>query len=358
MEFQEAFRAYRAAQARLNNAAAYLTLRWWVARVAPLRPGAQPALAQDLAVVTAAARRMARRLAIAYYQYARALDSGRQFGPVDGREEHNDTLNGLRQNFLDRLNDAALLGEDESDDMDENVKRFERELRDSGYLEEGRNERSDALDREVVDRAIQRFLDEWGEDNRLQRDNMRWRGDSNFDDIRRRVEQMLRETAEEESRERRRKLGDDSSDEKLEREHRTVGQKLAGEVHGLSADSARKITEWAASFDDYVMAVARGTSMTPCGFCAMLASRGFTYRSVASAMGGLTRDGGFRKVHPNCNCYPIIRWKNVSDEVDLPEENQEFLRIWKEVRNEREFRRRIRERNRELIEQAERSQEE
>lgn len=366
-EWEAAFYAYRAAQARVNNAAAYLTLRRWTEQVGALRPGLPGGFVNDTAQFVIASRRMSRRLAQAWFQYARALDTGYQLGALED-DALGGTLNRLRQNFLDRLQDASQLGFEESADANEEVRSFERALLDAGYDSSGtENRRSNAIARRYLDERIQEFLDAWEDDERLDVEDFAWRTDSDPDQVREWISERLRQVAEAESRRRREEIrarerdGEEVSDDEVEDEHEKAGQVVAGEVHEATADAARKLKEWAFFRDARVRAVARGTSATPCAFCAMLASRGFVYRSVQSAV--LTRNSaenpeaytwanGFRKIHPNCNCYPIIRWKNVSD-VDDPELTKEFKQIWKDSGgNLKEFRKNMYQRNKKLIQQA------
>lgn len=358
-EWKVAFDAYRSAQARVNNAAAYLTLVRWMERVGALRPNLPPAFVADAVQVLGAARRIARRLAQAWYQYGRALETGYQLGELEGGALDG-TMDRLRQNFLDRLQDAAQLGHGESDDQDEAVAQFEQGLREAGYDgDSGRELRRNVVPRVYLDRHIQDFLESWGEDSRLEREPFEWRSDSDPEQLREWVERQLRETAREETRERRdrvrereREREETSSDEEVEGEHERAGQRVAGDVHEAVADAARKLTEWVHFRDSRVSWVARGTAPNPCAFCAMLASRSASpdvpnYRSVRSAM--LTSNSasnsddylwsnGFRKVHPNCNCYPIIRWADGGGD-QVPELNQEFYDLWRSTQGFNDFRR-------------------
>lgn len=376
-EWEAAFGAYRAAEARINNAGAYLTLERWMQRVGALRPNLPPAFITDITSVLAASRRMARRLAQAWYQYARALDTGYQLGSLEDGVLDG-TLDRLRQNFLDRLQEVAQLGFEDPDDLDESVLRFAAELREAGYDSGGDPQnRRNVVPRRILDRHIQDFLDSWGDDLGLEYEEFEWRTDSDLDDLRDWVTRHLRQEARRETEERRGRIREQErqreetvSDEELEAEHEKAGQRVAGEVHAATADAARKLHEWAHFKDQRVMWVARGTSASPCGFCAMLASRSASpntpnYTSVQSAM--LTRNSaknpddylwvnGFRKVHPNCNCYPIIKWKDGSGGT-VTETAREFLEIWNDTRDFNAFRRAIYKRNKQLQAQAE-SQEE
>lgn len=59
----------------------------------------------------------------------------------------------------------------------------------------------------------------------------------------------------------------------------------------------------------------------------MLASRGFVYVSAATA--GFTA-GGVSDIHPNCHCFPIVRWVDVEND-QLPALNKYFMEMWPKV---------------------------
>jgi hypothetical protein len=369
-EWEAAFYAYRAAQARVSNAAAYLTLTRYTSQVAPLRDILPNAFIAQTVSTLAASRRISRRLAQAWYQYARALDTGWQLGELeDGRE--GGTLDGLRENFVDRLEEVADLGTNDPDDVSPDVSRFSRDLKDAGYNDlEGRNRRSKGLNRAQVDRRVQEFREAVTEDYDLETEPLEWPEDSDSRAIGDWMERRLRGAAKREAMERRKKFeirdveteGDGPADEELMAEHEKAGQVLAGEIHEATADAARKLKEWVYNRDTRVQAVARGTSATPCAFCAMLASRGFVYKNVQSAVltqnsvqrervGDYAWVAGFRKIHPNCNCYPIIRWINVPNE-SLPALNKEFEELWKEAGGLKQFRALMYQRNKKLIDET------
>lgn len=372
-EWEAAFYAYRAAQARISNAAAFLTLSRYVSQVAPLRPVLPNAFIAQSISTLAASRRMSRRLAQAWYQYARALDTGWQLGELEDGAQGG-TLERLRENLIDRLEEAANLGTGEPDDVSPDVNRFARDLKDSGYnAPRGRNRRPKGLNRSQVDRRIKEFREAVTEAYEVETEDFEWREDSRTEDIGSWIERRLRETGKREATERSKKFKlrevdeEGPTDEELMAEHEKAGQVLAGEMQEATGDAARKLKEWAYFSDRRVKAVARGTSATPCAFCAMLASRGFAYKSVQSAV--LTQNSvqrerasdytwvtGFRKIHPNCNCYPIIRWINVAG-GDLPELNKEFERMWKDAGGLKAFRAAMYQRNKKLIDETD-SQEE
>lgn len=324
-EYEAAFYAYRAGMARVSNAAAYVALARWRQQVAALRPDANPAFIASLVPLVWGARRLSRRLTQSWYVYARVLDSGVLFGDS---ESGATSLDGLREDFFARLQDAASLGHELSDD--EETREFEQALLEFDYSTESASERPNPraarLDRGLLDRELQEFLDKWGADRPVNgRDPYAWSTDSNPEDLARYLDRELRDIAREQSQDRRRTLEErarererEATDEEYKDAHDRVGQKVAGEVHRLVSDAADSNIRRALGRDRRVMQVARGTALRPCSFCAMLASRGFEYTSVATAS---------FKPHSNCNCYPIVRWTTVRDD-DLPQINKWFQDLW------------------------------
>lgn len=100
----------------------------------------------------------------------------------------------------------------------------------------------------------------------------------------------------------------------------THGGLVASMADTAVMDRSRRLALGTADLLGHRVLVARGTRSNPCGFCAMLASRGFVYMSERSAI--LTAVG--KRYHPNCHCYPIMR---VSTDV-LPERNEYWHKMW------------------------------
>lgn len=122
----------------------------------------------------------------------------------------------------------------------------------------------------------------------------------------------------------------DALQEKLAELNRGAMSRGAGLLDNLIMNAGRDTVLEASERDNRVMAYARGTSSNPCNFCAMLASRGFAYATdeVQRSSGSLATI--VRSYHPNCHCYPIVRWVDADDE-SLPPENKFFMSMWPDV---------------------------
>ena len=118
----------------------------------------------------------------------------------------------------------------------------------------------------------------------------------------------------------------------IEDSHAAAGSIGSGTVDALGMEGGRQAIDKAIRTDRRVKLVARGTGPDPCAFCAMLASRGFTYTGETSGVGD-SDDGSvgeeIKKFHINCHCYPIVRFVNVSS--TLPALNLYFREKWYEV---------------------------
>lgn len=359
-EWETAFVAYRAAQARLAHAGAYMALRAWDELINPAN--FRRSLSRWLDRVTKivrAFRARQRRLAQAYYQYGRALEIGETFGtPVDGSQP---TLGNYRNAFLDQVQDAALLESRTRSDWDDrdDTAEIRRELQNLLSADDDEFDQRRVNFRSVsLDEAIQRFLDNWqAQDAEVDVVPMEWPDQEadNADEIHREVLQKEAERLWEES-ERDAEIEDEQEEseerdpadrrqsiiDRLNEASRNVGNRVAGRVMNATTHAADQVTNWAMDRDRRVYGVARGTGPNPCALCAIAASRGFVYHSVSSAM--TTSSGGsFKRFHENCQCYPIIRW--VPSQAE-PETTRKWRNIYNAAASEggnvfNNFRRRV-----------------
>jgi hypothetical protein len=328
-EWEAAFYAYRAAQARVATGAAYLSLLEWERTVNPTAVVSSSAswLRYTVRVIRGARRRQ-QLLAQSYLQYVRALEIGEPPGrPVNGAD--GGLLEDYRQAFLDGLQDAALMGEaaqQSSWPADADWDYILAELRQVDPEGASANARAASFVHVDIDRHIQEFLDSWGPNARVTPVNFQWppleagRNDAAHE---RHFRELVREVQKEIAAGGAEEVTREQAREALREAARTAGSKLAGQVMLASTDAADQVTTHALRSDRKIKAVARGTTATPCWFCAMLASRGFVYSGGSFGGGDMTT--AFRRVHPNCQCYPIIRYVHADQ---LPALNQKFKDMW------------------------------
>lgn len=342
-EWETAFYAYRAAQARLATAGAYLSLLSWEQTVQPL--GVAGTAADWAAYTTRVVRALRRRqqmLAQAYLQYIRAYDIQESLGEtVTGAG--GDDLDSYRQILLDGIQDAATMGTDDTasawpEDADWDFITSElRQVDPNGASSNARAARFTDVD---LDRHIQEYLDTWGENRPVTKAPFNWpplQDDSHdqahrsmFVDLAERAARDLKDEAKKRDTARETEADRETLQQEAAEDFKVKGNRIAGQVMGATSHAADQVTNWVLRSDRKIRAVARGTSATPCAFCAMLASRGFAYSSVQTAMttrGGTSdvNDTSFKRYHPNCQCYPIVRY---IDAAEVPTLNKKFRQMW------------------------------
>lgn len=339
--------AHRAAQARIGIAGAYLTLAEWMSGVSVVNPVATGVVWTAAAIrVVASLRRKSRRLTQSYYQLARALETGETMGDMEGAEPAGSVkLSALRKAFLDQLLDVASLGREVGLDTDETAQWFDKELLRMKPDHDVESVRGASLARVDLGKYVQQVLDytENASDVDIAIEAFPWPTDTDEELLRRTLEPYFKKMLADMKAEAAKALdepdevsGAPGAREKslanlLERK----GNTMAGEVQRLGVKAGRDTQERAINRDGKVKAVARQTGPNPCAFCAMLASRGFVYKSEASATSKTTlyekKNGrlGFTldKYHDNCGCTAITRWV-ASKKSDLPELNQFFDAQW------------------------------
>lgn len=332
-ELRSVEEAHRAAQARLGLAGAYLVLRDWGSEGTDVRSTATGWISPALRVINAL-RRKSMKLARRYYRLARAIETGSTLGfPESMREGRTVTMKVLRDEYLDILNEIAGLGTEPSDTDDPDEQFFEQELSKT-------NPEADAED---IRRAellgavdLPSYIEEWEAD--LSRpdgefitiDPYDWdEDDEDAEEVAEVFERAIRDNVV--------SIGDrriqeirqseataDSALSQVQEQHAATGSRAAGRVDRYGIAAGRSGIDRAIERDRKVKLVARGLGPNPCAFCAMLASRGFVFKSKMSAVtaGG---DDDIRRYHDNCHCYPIVRWVDASE---LPAANAWLQDQW------------------------------
>ena len=102
----------------------------------------------------------------------------------------------------------------------------------------------------------------------------------------------------------------------LEAAMRAAESATLGAIFRIVADGGRGTVQRTAHRDGKALGFARITDGKPCYFCAMLASRGFVYKSEETAGG---------QYHDRCGC---IAQPAYAPDVALPERSQTFSDLW------------------------------
>ena len=331
-EVLAAERLHQAAQARLGFAAAYIALAEWET-VSALNPAdtASQWLLNSIKVIVAI-RKISRRLAVTHYQLVRALETGRTLGVPEGSSTtRGTTLGSLRSNFRTAAIDVAALPSPRTRSDDPDIRWFEQTLAsiDPEIVPNAIN-----LDDVEVDPLIQNLMDVEGTDDSssVSIDRYDWPEDMTFDEVDDAYRNLLRKQAVKAAADKVRALRsspDLSPDEvltQIEESHAKSASVGSGTVDAAGVDAGRDAVLGAIKNDRLVLAVARGTGPDPCAFCSMLASRGFVFKSEATA--GVGDDDTIKKYHIHCHCYPIYKFVKASE---LPPLNRYFQEKWKEV---------------------------
>lgn len=310
-EADAASRAFHAALARLGVAATGDALRAWES--IPLRADSQRAVEAWLRTVlrtVGRARQVALALAIAYYRLVRALRTGYTIAdPNSGTAQEAVSLRDLRMQFA-RAAGTSL---------------EEARLRPGGEL---------VIPVEDLDAPdTEQDLDLPGELDRQERSARQEAGYSlpmaGPESLRKKLEKI-----------------DDSKparevDAEREEAHEKAGRQQAATVSRLAMNGARGALWSMSQRDRRVIGWARlSRTGTPCGWCAMLISRGFVrkdlYRSQRGA--GPTRDqlesGEYAdgdKYHNNCQCYAEAIYADEQWTSDLFALNRRYAKEWPEV---------------------------
>ncbi|HJV99418.1 MAG TPA: hypothetical protein VJ617_10020 [Arthrobacter sp.] len=331
---------HQAAQARLGIAAAYLALAEWEGvNALNAEETATVWIVTSLRIITAV-RKMSRKLAIAYYQLSRALESGTILGaPIDSPAT-GVTVGQLRTTFRDIALDVASLPAPLTPSADPDIRWFEEELQKKEIPDSQTPGRLIRLQDAQVDPLIQNLLDVEGSDSSspVSIDKWDWEPELSFDEVDELFRDLLWKQAVKRAADKARalrasqELSPDRAMTLIEQSHDAAGSLGSGTVDELGMEGGRQAIDKAIRKDKRIKLVARGTSSDPCAFCSMLASRGFVFTGETSGVGD-AEDGSvgdeITLYHPNCHCFPIVRFVNTSD--TLPPMNAYFQEMWPTV---------------------------
>lgn len=344
--------AHRAAQARLGVAGAYLAMYDWgsVSALQASETGSSW-VARSLIMIHAI-RRKSRRLAASYVRLVRALETGYTLQyPEYSDDPDTLTMGVLREQFRDVLLEIADITTTPSNAQNSDEQWFESELRRVDEEATPRPDRIVMADTNI-DEEIQTWLDNAGDDDDelIYDEPFDWNQDMSPEDIEEAFQKALEndvvKAAADKAKQVRRRYKDEPATtalSRLEDSHNAAGSIGGGRVDRYGITAGRELLDHVIRKDKRVKVYGRGTRPGCCAFCAMLAANGWYYTSAAGAMGtrnqksrngndmsGAEWEGGFRKYHDNCKCYPIVRF---IDNPELPPANAYFQSMWGTVRD-------------------------
>lgn len=295
-EAEKAARAFQIALSRIGASTVDSALTLW--RRVPATKAAEVAddWLDDAVRLVMSNRRQSRDLALAYYRLVRALRTGSTIPDPNDPLPTEVTMADLREEFAKLIEETTgqKPGKESSGNAD--VIPIERisGINKSGDKEEARLEAEAEKEARIVLEAL---------------------GTKN---LQRQVEEI---DPDEPARD---------VDEKRDKAHKKAGSRQAAAAARVAKNGGRGALWSLADRDKRVIGYVRASRTgTPCGWCAMLISRGLIlYRSEQSATYG--KDGD--KYHDNCNCYaePVYSEKDYkkSDRFDL---NRKYEKLWPKV---------------------------
>ena len=127
----------------------------------------------------------------------------------------------------------------------------------------------------------------------------------------------------------------DEVDERRDAEERTVRSRLASAGGWAARTGGRGILKLLGEKDSRQLGFARVSQTgTPCGFCAMLISRGPVYKSERSATlaNGAARYEDQNKYHLNCRCEAVPVYTDAQfNDHPIFDLNRRYMELWPEV---------------------------
>lgn len=329
---------HRVAQERLGLSGAILSLGEW-SGVNILAPTAGGAWFAKLVTVTTRLRHISRRLAVRYYNLARAISVQEALpDPTGGDYGASVTLSHLYEDFGEVLREVieAVPAPD-----------FQAEPQpptapDPTVLDDSPLSREDDLDRRVDDlvdelrAAFDAMKEQFPDEEVPVAEDFDWpeldEGHDFEAEYKKMVEDELKELDDAISRlERDEDLSAAEFRKKMEATAEDASYKMATLVDVAVMTSGRDVVDQAGTGDTLVQGWMRITGPRPCAFCAMLASRGAVYGSESSALlassgtkterrrsakSGANKKAkesvGLKYYHPNCHCHVIPVFKNAA----------------------------------------------
>ncbi|MGW7434715.1 VG15 protein [Streptomyces sp. NPDC054849] len=334
-EADQASVAFQVALTQIGAGTVEEALKLWQAVPATARAATSTAWLRKAITLVMSRRRMSRDLARAYYRLARALRTGTTVADPYHPEPTYVTLDTLRREF------AALVGDAEDGSLEERSDSASPAPNPSSPAASGAPVEAGE---EGQDDSAQEVEDDPNDDQILVEELPGLRED----------EERIEREAEDEARtildllgpanlERKTSAIDESKpatdvDKARDQAHQEAGARQAAAAARIVNNGGRSAVWNHMSKDRRVLGYIRlSRTGTPCGWCAMLISRGAVYRSqkkagpsLADLESGNYADGD--KFHDNCNCYaePIFS-RGQYGSSDLYELNRRYEALWPKV---------------------------
>lgn len=256
-------------------------------------------------------RRMrARDLALAYYRLVRALETGATIALPGQQNPKHIPLSELRREFNAYLHPEPVNPQPQGEERTDFVAEASDELDGKQLTTEDEHDENEDILVEEIDKLEQELaqLDSQAEAEIEQA--LQALGPNNLDNKLNEIRDDI--TAAE-------------ADAAREDAHKKVGNRQAATSEREAMDGARGTIFHLTQRDKRALGYVRlSRTGTPCGWCAMLISRGLVYRSEKSAT---YTDGD--KYHDNCHCYAMAVFSREQySESDLFALNRKYAELW------------------------------
>lgn len=261
-------------------------------------------------------RRMARDLAMAYYRLARALRTGKTVADPFHPDPDHVTLGDLRREFRDLVQEIEYVHTPSASETDANGSAgTERPTTDSGSSQDD----SERIPVEEIPNLREQELDLEEAAEKAARDDLAMLGPDLLDS---RTSNLDPETT----------LGD--AEALVQEEAQKAAARVAASSERIVLNGGRGSVWKYGQSDSRVIGFARvSLSGDPCSFCAMLISRGFDFKTEASATKGkgvTIIDGQVLDAyHDNCRCVAIPIYSKAQYETDPRfDQNRALDKLW------------------------------
>lgn len=322
--------AFQAALTRIGaHSVAEALILWQTLPAQSQQSTAQAWLAQAVQLVMSG-RRDAQALARAYYRLARALYTGKTIpDPLDLSEPTSISLSDLRSQFDSLAFQSAPVASQGSTPPSP-----------TRTPQEGGSGRRGPVDVPLEDQAAR---DQEAKEERILIEEIRQlKAEQQAEaeaEARAEAEEALTNLGADNQTKKNRKL--DTSlpaseiDKQRDQIHQDVGNRQASSIERMTLNGARNELWSLSGRDKRVIGYVRlSRTGTPCGWCAMLISRGPVYRSesTASFKGGAAVYADGNTYHDNCHCYamPVFGVQQY-DNSELFDLNRKYAEEWPRV---------------------------
>ncbi|MFE7480013.1 hypothetical protein [Streptomyces sp. NPDC057552] len=318
-ETDKASAAFHAALVEIGAQTTAEALTLWADVPTDLRASTATGWLRKAITMVMSRRRQARDLARAYYRLARALQTGTTVADPYHPEPEHITLGDLRREFgalastyrpaASRAEEAATgepgeasaaQSDDEADDQDDRPRRDDDDDWEQILVEEldGLRDEEERAEREAEE-ELRSALDALGPQN---------------------LNRRLAEVDDEQPAK--------DADTARAHAHRQAGARQAAAASRVAMNGGRSSTWRHMRKDGRALGYVRlSRSGTPCGWCAMLISRGPVYKSRQSAT---FADGD--KYHDNCACYAMPVWsRDQYQSSELTALSRQYEALWPKV---------------------------